>query len=120
LRTRVLEALRSLLTTPLLMLAGVGYGAVAGFLMGMGMAVLLWDEKFPMPVRWRPLQLLLRALFSFIAIVGWFIAGITAGALLPIIDRGTFVGIIRYGLPFQMRGPRAQEAPLSSPSKKPG
>lgn len=100
-KTRLIGFFRNLLVTPPLMIAGLGYGLVVGSLMGIGMAILLWDKGFKMPFRLGPMKAAARAGFSGIAFLGWLVTGTAVGALMPILDRGTFVGIIKYGLPLK-------------------
>lgn len=108
-KAKGLNALRKLLFTPLMMLAGLIYGAVAGCLLGIGMAILLWDKKLNMPVSWAPLAAVARAGFATAAFAGWLAAGTVVGALLPIFDRGTFAGIMRYGLPVKFHRRRTSK-----------
>jgi hypothetical protein len=85
------------------MIAGLGYGLMVGSLMGIGMAILLWDKGFKMPERLGPMKTVARAGFGSIAFLGWLVAGTVVGALMPIFERGTFVGIVKSGSPLKRR-----------------
>ncbi|MFQ5878654.1 MAG: hypothetical protein ACE5IZ_00550 [Dehalococcoidia bacterium] len=105
-KTRARDLLRNLVVTPPLMGAGMAYGVVVGFLIGWGMAALLGDQRLGVPIRSRWLRVVARAVLGAAVVTAWVVVGMVVGGLLPIVDRGTFVGILRYGLPL-----RRQESP---------
>lgn len=115
-RARTRDLIRNLLVTPPLVVIGLAYGLVVGFLLGMGMAALLGDrsktrlgERLALALPWRALRTLALAIVGAAVVVGWVVAGMAAGALLPIVDRGTFVGMLRYVYPGRGRHERAPQ-----------
>lgn len=103
-KTRLGGLLRNLVVTPPLIAAGLAYGVAVGFLMGLGMASLLGDEWLGVRVPSRPLRGLLRLGLGSLIVAVWVAVGLAVGGLLPLVDRGTFVGILRYGLPLRRQG----------------
>lgn len=91
--------LKHLLVTPLLIIAGGLYGLWVGLLLGVGMAMLIRDASFDLHPLGRMLWTTPAIFLGVLAILGWTIAGLTAGLLLPVLDRGAFSGMMNYVRP---------------------